>query len=206
MIFLQKSRGGELPIKDWRPVIAGMGVMGWELAAMVQSPVIIQSSFTTFTMKLMMIFQRKLIPSFQCLRQMKAVEVSDSSPGSSFKTGESSSSGPSSSGGVYRAKGANEENTGYYHQILKKYIYSTDTSDQDRPLLLRTQDIGGNRYQQDMHQHVLPRSESSVHLNGTLPQGSGYHYGSPQRRHSIDSDAMLPSYTEAMRLSSIPVT
>ena len=175
--------------------------MGWELAAMVQSPVIVQSGFTTFTIKMMMIFQRKLIPSFQCLRRMKAVEVADGQPGTSF----ASSKPTTAKGGVFTAKGANEESTGYYHEVLKKYIYSTDDARSERPVLLRTHNIGG--YNGQLRSNVPPpRSESYAHLNGILPQSTGHSQSTIQRRHSVDSDAMLPSYTEAIRLSSIPVT
>ena len=40
-----------------------MGLSGWELATIVQTPLLVQSSFTTYVMKLLFIFQRKLIPS-----------------------------------------------------------------------------------------------------------------------------------------------
>lgn len=53
---------GEQPCKDWRPVIAGMGISGWEIASIIQTPVIVQTSFTTYRMKLLMFFQRKLYP------------------------------------------------------------------------------------------------------------------------------------------------
>ena len=54
--------GGETPCRDWRPVIAGMGLSGWELATIVQTPLLIQSSFTTYILKMLFIFQRKLYP------------------------------------------------------------------------------------------------------------------------------------------------
>ena len=50
----------EQPCRDWRPVIAGMGLSGWHLATIVQTPLLVQSSFTTYTMKLLFIFQRRL--------------------------------------------------------------------------------------------------------------------------------------------------
>jgi len=39
-----------------------MGVSGWELATIIQTPLLTQSSFTTFTMKLLFLFQRRLKP------------------------------------------------------------------------------------------------------------------------------------------------
>jgi len=48
------------PCRDWRPVIAGMGLKGWHLASIVQTPLLVQSSFTAYTMKLLFIFQRRL--------------------------------------------------------------------------------------------------------------------------------------------------
>jgi len=62
----------EHPCRDWRPVIAGMGVSGWELAAIIQTPLLVQSSFTTYTMKLLMIFQRKILASFEKMKKLKA--------------------------------------------------------------------------------------------------------------------------------------
>lgn len=50
----------EQPCRDWRPVIAGMGLSGWHLATIVQTPLLVQSSFSTYTMKLLFIFQRRL--------------------------------------------------------------------------------------------------------------------------------------------------
>lgn len=38
-----------------------MGVSGWELASIVQTPLLVQSTFTVYTMKLLFIFQRPLI-------------------------------------------------------------------------------------------------------------------------------------------------
>ena len=63
---------GEQACRDWRPVIAGMGVSGWELAAIIQTPLLVQSSFTTYTMKLLMIFQRKILASFEKMKKLKA--------------------------------------------------------------------------------------------------------------------------------------
>lgn len=59
---LQATINGETPCRDWRPVIAGMGLSGWELATIVQTPLLVQSSFTTYTMKLLMVFQRRIHP------------------------------------------------------------------------------------------------------------------------------------------------
>lgn len=58
---LQVSSDSESPCRDWRPVIAGMGVSGWELASIVQTPLLVQSTFTVYTMKLLFIFQRPLV-------------------------------------------------------------------------------------------------------------------------------------------------
>jgi hypothetical protein len=49
-----------------------MGVSGWELAAIIQTPLLIQSSFTSYTMKLLMIFQRKILANFEKMKRMKA--------------------------------------------------------------------------------------------------------------------------------------
>ena len=43
-ILLQNTIAGDYPCNDWRPVIAGMGVMGWELATILQTP----SSYSNF--------------------------------------------------------------------------------------------------------------------------------------------------------------
>ena len=51
----------EKACKDWRPVIAGMGLSGWELASIIQTPLLIQTSVSTYTMKVLFIFQRPLI-------------------------------------------------------------------------------------------------------------------------------------------------
>ena len=40
-----------------------MGVSGWELASIIQTPLLVQSGFTTYTMKLLFIFQRRLRPT-----------------------------------------------------------------------------------------------------------------------------------------------
>jgi len=37
-----------------------MGLNGWHLASIVQTPLLVQSSFTAYTMKLLFIFQRRL--------------------------------------------------------------------------------------------------------------------------------------------------
>jgi len=37
-----------------------MGISGWRLATIIQTPLLVQSSFTTYTMKLLFIFQRRL--------------------------------------------------------------------------------------------------------------------------------------------------
>ena len=59
-----------MPCRDWRPVVAVMGARGWELAAMVQTPSLVQSSFTKYTMKILMIFQRNLNSNFEKLKQL----------------------------------------------------------------------------------------------------------------------------------------
>ena len=59
-LSFQSTGDAEFPCRDWRPVIAGMGASGWELATIVQTPILLQSSFTTYTIKLLMIFQRRL--------------------------------------------------------------------------------------------------------------------------------------------------
>lgn len=53
----------EQTCKDWRPVIAGMGLSGWELASIIQTPLLIQTSVSTYTIKVLFIFQRPLIKS-----------------------------------------------------------------------------------------------------------------------------------------------
>ena len=68
--WFQRLVGEESPCKDWRPVIAGMGVNGWELTTIIQTPYLAQSTFTVYTMKLLMIFQRRIIPDHQ--RQIHA--------------------------------------------------------------------------------------------------------------------------------------
>ena len=42
-----------------------MGVSGWELATVIQTPYLAQSTFTTYTLKLLMVFQRPIIPDHQ---------------------------------------------------------------------------------------------------------------------------------------------
>ena len=37
-----------------------MGNAGWEIATIIQTPILLQSSFTTYTIKLLMFFQRRL--------------------------------------------------------------------------------------------------------------------------------------------------
>jgi len=50
----------EQPCRDWRPVIAGMGLKGWHLASIIRTPLFVQSSFSAYTIKLLFIFQRRL--------------------------------------------------------------------------------------------------------------------------------------------------
>ena len=50
----------EQPCRDWRPVIAGMGLKGWYLASIIRTRLFVQSSFSAYTIKLLFIFQRRL--------------------------------------------------------------------------------------------------------------------------------------------------
>ena len=123
LYFFQNTIHGDYPCRDWRPVIAGMGVMGWQLAAILQTPAIVQSTFTTYTIKLIMIFQRRLIPSFDHYRSLQrakmAAEAQSTSPYSSH-------SRKAQTGDVFRAKGQDTVSSGYYNETLKKYIYSSE--------------------------------------------------------------------------------
>ncbi len=67
----QCGTDGENPCKDWRPVVAGMGVSGWQLACVIQTPLLLQPSFSTYTMKLLMVFQRRLVHGYAKLKQEK---------------------------------------------------------------------------------------------------------------------------------------
>lgn len=50
-----------------------MGELGWTLAAVVQTPVLVQTSFRCFTMKLLLIFQRPIPPAATALPDASTV-------------------------------------------------------------------------------------------------------------------------------------
>ena len=120
-LFIQTSGGGETPCRDWRPVIAGMGVSGWELAAVVQTPALLQSSFTKYTMKLLLFFQRRLIPGYERLKTLR----SSSSLPHGFSPGDR---------GAFRSRpepsrdnrSREAELHGYYHHGLQRYVYRAE--------------------------------------------------------------------------------
>ena len=100
-----------------------MGAMGWELAAILQTPAIVQTTFTKYTMKLLMIFQRRLIASFETYRMLR--HKSNAAAVANQKKGRrKSKQKQKQEQHVFVAAGRSEENSGYYHQVLKKYIYT----------------------------------------------------------------------------------
>ncbi|ELT97862.1 hypothetical protein CAPTEDRAFT_224889 [Capitella teleta] len=125
--YLHKVKKGldnkEVPCKDWRPVIAGMGVSGWELAGIIQTPLLIQSSFTTYTMKLLMVFQRRINPSMQRLIKESCSSV-PSTPAGRKKERDI----PAGVFGTVRRGSTGEGGSGhaYYHHTLKRYIYGDE--------------------------------------------------------------------------------
>ena len=52
-----------------------MGVMGWELAAIIQTPSLVQSSFTKYTLKMLMIYQRKIDARFEKVKALRAAST-----------------------------------------------------------------------------------------------------------------------------------
>lgn len=46
--------------------------MGWELAAIIQTPSLVQSSFTKYTLKMLMIYQRKIDANFEKVKALRA--------------------------------------------------------------------------------------------------------------------------------------
>lgn len=97
-----------------------MGVSGWELATIIQTPLLIQSSFTTYTMKLLMVFQRRINPSMQQLCRMTS-----SAPGTPADTRSKRSAGRSGVFGTAR-RSSTGNSEAYYHHTLKRYIYGDE--------------------------------------------------------------------------------
>ena len=98
-----------------------MGVTGWELATIIQTPALVQSSFTTYTFKLLMVFQRRLIPGFEKLKRMRqANSLPHDASGSSSPFGKPRRFG--GSGTSLQESAAH----GYYHHGLKRYVYSAE--------------------------------------------------------------------------------
>ena len=137
-LFQQNTIAGDYPCNDWRPVIAGMGVMGWELATILQTPAIVQSTFTNYTIKLLFLFQRRLIPSFDHLRSLRKTKTSVRDGDSSVNSHAARNGKVGGGGDVFMAQGHDEMRSGYYNSTLKKYIYNSQLSDQNvLPDLLR---------------------------------------------------------------------
>ena len=115
---------GEVPCKDWRPVIAGMGVSGWELAAIIQTPLLVQSSFTTFTMKLLMVYQRRIHPSMEQLRRLTTSNSVPNTPGETRSTAKDSGGRKGGVFGTRRSSAGNAE--AYFNHTLRRYVCGDD--------------------------------------------------------------------------------
>ena len=136
---------GETPCKDWRPVIAGMGASGWELTAIVQTPILVQSSFTTFTIKVLMIFQRCIYKSHLVANQqaMKCYQeraaVTNRYSGHRFaQQAANSNSLPTN---LHLSTGLKDDgDDSYYNHTLKRYVRTQSTTGGIPPV---TPDVGG---------------------------------------------------------------
>ncbi|KAI0212122.1 hypothetical protein LSAT2_003013 [Lamellibrachia satsuma] len=67
---VEVCHGVQMPCRDWRAVIAGMGANGWELATIVETPSVAQSALRSYSIKLLFIFQRKIIASYERQRRL----------------------------------------------------------------------------------------------------------------------------------------
>ena len=123
---------GETPCKDWRPVIAGMGASGWELTAIIQTPILVQSSFTTFTIKVLMLFQRAIYKSHQVANQYAMRCYRDSATVASRYSGHRfAQSAPTSNSlpkNLHLATGLKEDDDSYYNHTLKRYVRTQSSS------------------------------------------------------------------------------
>ena len=106
-----------------------MGAMGWELATILQTPAIVQTTFTKYSMKLLMIFQRRLIASFESYRMLRNQSNAAAANEKTKRNwrGKKKKSKQKQTAHVFTAAGTSDASAGYYHQVLKKYIYTPFT-------------------------------------------------------------------------------
>ncbi len=99
-----------------------MGISGWELAAIVQTPLFVQSSFTTYALKLLMFFQRRIIPGHHKMikNYLKTQKLLD-------KQTDKYSSYSSTLPANYHSKMQEPKiQKGYYNHTLKRYVFDED--------------------------------------------------------------------------------
>ena len=121
-------------------MIAGMGVTGWEIATVIQTPAFMQSSFTTYTMKLMMFFQRRLCAGQQLAVHSPLVQhvikhtpyTMATNPYSmatnSYHQNRYSRGNSLPEGWSNPSRNKTPETPGYYNHTLKRYIFEKQAS------------------------------------------------------------------------------
>ena len=59
----QAGLAGTKVKSDWAPLLHEMGQRGWELACPLETPEVIMTGFGSFSMKILLFFQRRVISS-----------------------------------------------------------------------------------------------------------------------------------------------
>ena len=148
-----------------------MGVMGWQLAAILQTPAIVQTSFTVYAIKLIMIFQRRLLPSFDRYRSQQRAAATAASKTSTSQSRTGQSRKKTHTEDVFVATGQDAGSSVYYNETLKKYIYTS---------ALPNGSVSFNRVRmqtettQPGHNHAtLPRAAASNSTGRLVTSGLG---------------------------------